>query len=62
MDLTIGKVLQVLPAGETKTPTPGQIEARILHIRPPRRRQNPDRKGQPRHPGSPQADPPGPGC
>lgn len=59
MDLTIGKVLQVLPAGETKTPTPGQIEARILHIRPPRRRQNPDRKGQPRHPGSPQADPPG---
>lgn len=59
MDWTVGKVHQVVPAGDTKSQAPGQIEARVLHVRAPRRRQDPNRKGQPRHPGSPQADPPG---
>lgn len=60
MDLVIGRIPAVGPANDKRADQGTPVEARVLHIRQPRRSRNPDKvKDARRAPASPQADPPG---
>jgi hypothetical protein len=61
MDFVVGRSQRVTSATDRGSSQATPIEARILHVRPPRRRRDGRDSDQPdmRAPGSAQADPPG---
>ncbi len=60
MDVVIGRIPPVRNAREGQEPGRSFVEARVLHVRPPRRqRRPPDAGEESRRRGSTEVDPPG---
>jgi len=61
MDFVVGRTQRTQGATERSSDAPSPIEARLLHVREPRRRRRGPESGEPdqRASGSAQADPPG---
>jgi len=59
MDVIIGRVPAIGQAGDRQAASPAPIEAKLLHVRMPRRRRDSERVGPDRAPTSPGVDPPG---
>lgn len=59
MDVIIGRVPAMGQTGDHQTASPTPIEAKLLHVRRPRRRRDSERIGPERAPTSPSVDPPG---
>lgn len=58
MDFVVGRIPRIGTASDQKAKEKLGIEAKILHVREPRRRREEERKGEERR-GSSQTDPPG---
>ncbi len=59
MDFVVGRTQRVSPSTEKTDSAGTHIEAKILHVREPRRRRDPRKGDDSRKSGSPAADPPG---
>lgn len=60
MDIVVGRIPAIATPGDKRLDTPQGIEARVLHVRQPRRSRNPAKVNErQRRASSPQADPPG---